>query len=349
VPAHLPVSQQHVLQEPALHLPVMYAQVMEGLRIREDGTYLDGTFGRGGHARGVLKHLSAGGRLLLMDKDPEAIHVAEREFGADARVAIRRGSFAQLAQWLSERLAESGAETSGLDGVLFDLGVSSPQLDVAERGFSFAKDGPLDMRMDPEHGESAAEWLAHADEREIADVLWRYGEEKQSRRVARAIVARRGSSALTRTGQLAELIASVLPRGAQKIHPATRSFQAIRIFINRELVDLERGLEAAYTALKPGGRLAVISFHSLEDRIVKQFIAGHAKAPPGNRRMPVAADFVPTLCAIGDAQKADDAEIASNARARSAVLRVAEKLSGVKTAGDDEGLRATSREHRGGV
>ncbi|WP_425562724.1 16S rRNA (cytosine(1402)-N(4))-methyltransferase RsmH [Lysobacter hankyongensis] len=298
----------------------MFVQVMDGLRIRKDGTYLDGTFGRGGHARGVLERLNDGGRLLLMDKDPEAIRVAEREFGADARVAIHRGSFIDLAHW---DLAQQG-----LDGILFDLGVSSPQLDVAERGFSFGKDGPLDMRMDPESGESAAQWLARADEREIADVLWTWGEEKQSRRIARAIVARRGAEPLTRTAQLAELIASVVPRGAQKIHPATRSFQAIRIFINRELDDLERGLDAAYAALKPGGRLAVISFHSLEDRIVKRFIAARAKAPPTNRRMPVEIAFTPTLRMIGDAQKATEEETAANPRARSAVLRVAEKIGG---------------------
>ncbi|MGN6150626.1 MAG: 16S rRNA (cytosine(1402)-N(4))-methyltransferase RsmH [Lysobacteraceae bacterium] len=300
------------------HLPVMFGQVMDGLRVRKDGTYLDGTFGRGGHARGVLQRLGDGGRLLLMDKDPEAIRVAEQAFGADPRIAVRRGSFAALAGW--DRVGD------GLDGVLFDLGVSSPQLDVAERGFSFGKDGPLDMRMDPESGESAAEWLARADEREIADVLWTYGEEKQSRRIARAIVARRADAPLLRTAQLADLIASVVPRGAQKIHPATRSFQAIRIFVNRELDDLTRGLEAAVAALKPGGRLAVISFHSLEDRIVKQFIAGLAKPPPANRRMPVEIAFTPTLRIVGDALKADEAETAANPRARSAVLRVAEKM-----------------------
>ena len=309
VPAHLPV----------LHLPVMFGQVMDGLRVRKDGTYLDGTFGRGGHARGVLERLGDGGRLLLMDKDPEAIRVAELAFGADPRVAIRRGSFAALGDW--DRVRD------GLDGVLLDLGVSSPQLDVAERGFSFGKDGPLDMRMDPDAGESAAAWLARADEREIADVLWTFGEEKQSRRIARAIVARRAAEPLLRTAQLADLIASVVPRGAQKIHPATRSFQAIRIFVNRELEDLERGLDAAVAALKPGGRLAVISFHSLEDRIVKQFIARLAKAPPANRRMPVAVAFVPTLRIVADAQKADVAETDANPRARSAVLRVAEKLA----------------------
>jgi 16S rRNA (cytosine1402-N4)-methyltransferase len=300
------------------HLPVLYAQVLDGLRVKGDGTYLDGTFGRGGHARGVLEQLGPEGRLLVMDKDPEAIDVAVREFGADPRVSIFRGSFAQLAQW--------EATAAGLDGVLFDLGVSSPQLDVAGRGFSFGKDGPLDMRMDPERGESAAEWLARASEKEVADVLWTFGEERQSRRIARAIVARRVDTPLVRTAQLAELIASVVPRGEQKIHPATRSFQAIRIYINRELGDLEDGLDAALARLKPGGRLAVISFHSLEDRIVKQFIARHAKAPAGNRRMPVEAAFVPVLRDVSGAVKADEAELAANPRARSAVLRVAEKL-----------------------
>ncbi|WP_299346425.1 16S rRNA (cytosine(1402)-N(4))-methyltransferase RsmH [uncultured Pseudoxanthomonas sp.] len=302
---------------PALHLPVLYTQVMEGLQVKEDGTYLDGTFGRGGHARGVLQHLGPGGRLLVMDKDPEAIAHAERMFAGDARVSIFRGSFASLAAW--------NETAAGLDGVLLDLGVSSPQLDVAERGFSFGKDGPLDMRMDPESGESAAEWIARADERDIADVLWTYGEEKQSRRIARAIVARRATQPFMRTADLAGVIASVMPRG-EKTHPATRSFQAIRIHINRELADLEAGLDAALMRLKAGGRLAVISFHSLEDRIVKQFINRHAKAPPANRRLPVALDFTPTLRAIGGGQKGEPDEVSSNPRARSAVLRVAEKL-----------------------
>jgi 16S rRNA (cytosine1402-N4)-methyltransferase len=313
VPAHLPER----------HLPVMFEQVMEGLRVKAEGTYLDGTFGRGGHARGVLSRLGPGGRLLLMDKDPEAIAVAEREFGSDARVAIRRGSFADLGHW--------DAAEAGLDGVLFDLGVSSPQLDVAERGFSFGKDGPLDMRMDPDAGESAAEWLARAGEAEIADVLYTYGEERQSRRIARAIVQYRARQPITRTAELAGLIASVMPRGTaasdkSRIHPATRSFQAIRIHVNRELADLEAGLDAALGTLRPAGRLAVISFHSLEDRIVKRFIARHAKAPAGNRRMPQAHGFVPSLTEVGGARKADAAEVEANPRARSAVLRVAEKL-----------------------
>ncbi len=304
------------------HVPVLYTQAMEGLRVVENGTYLDGTFGRGGHARGVLQQLGPGGRLLVMDNDPEAIAMAERAFSCDPRVVIRHGSFALLAQL---------AAPQSLDGVLFDLGVSSPQLDVPERGFSFAKDGPLDMRMDPEMGESAAQWLARVSEREIADVLWTYGEEKQSRRIARAIVAYRANQPLLRTVQLAELIASVMLRtksGACKsrIHPATRSFQGIRIHVNRELVDLEVGLEAALAALRPGGRLVVISFHSLEDRIVKQFISRHSKVPPTNRRLPEVQTFVPLLRMIGRAIKADEDELEVNPRARSAVLRVAEKL-----------------------
>lgn len=300
------------------HLPVMWAQVLDGLRIVRDGTYLDGTFGRGGHARGVLDRLGPEGRLLVMDKDPEAIAIARQLAQADARVAVFHGSFAELGAW---------TETAGgLDGVMLDLGVSSPQLDVGARGFSFRLDGPLDMRMDSSRGESAAEWLARADEREIADVLWRFGEERMSRKIARAIVARRETQPLLRTGELAELIASIVGRGDGKIHPATRSFQGIRIHINRELEDLEQGLDAALARLKPGGRLAVISFHSLEDRIVKQFIARHSKAPAGNRRMPVQQDFVPQLRDLGGARRAEDAETAGNPRARSAVLRVAEKL-----------------------
>jgi 16S rRNA (cytosine1402-N4)-methyltransferase len=300
------------------HLPVLWTQVMDGLRVRKDGRYLDGTFGRGGHARGVLERLGPEGKLLVMDKDPVAMASAAELISEDARVAAFRGSFAALANW---------RETAdGLDGVLFDLGVSSPQLDVAERGFSFRSDGPLDMRMDNESGESAAQWLARASEKDIADVLWTYGEEKLSRKIARTIVAQRKETPITRTAQLAELIASVVGRGDGKIHPATRSFQGIRIFINRELEDLEDGLAAAHKRLKPGGRLVVISFHSLEDRIVKQFIARHAKAPPGNRRMPVALPFTATLKEIGGAQRATSEELVQNPRARSAVLRVAEKI-----------------------
>jgi 16S rRNA (cytosine1402-N4)-methyltransferase len=312
------MNRERGTQEPG-HIPVLYAQTLEGLRVLRDGRYLDGTFGRGGHARGVLQQLGPQGRLLLMDKDPDAIAVAEAEFGADPRVAIRRGSFAALADW---------AETeAGLDGVLFDLGVSSPQLDEARRGFSFQGDGPLDMRMDPDTGESAADWLARAEEREIADVLWAYGEERMSRRIARAIVARRAEAPLVSTAALADLVAATIGRREPGKHPATRTFQALRIHVNRELEDLDAGLAAACARLSAGGRLAVISFHSLEDRAVKRFIAVHAKPPAGNRRLPQAQDFHPTLRMIGDATTADADEVARNPRARSAVLRVAEKLA----------------------
>jgi 16S rRNA (cytosine1402-N4)-methyltransferase len=237
----------------------------------------------------------------------------------DARLSIYHGSFTEMSAW--------PAAAAGLDGILFDLGVSSPQLDVPERGFSFRLDGPLDMRMNTDVGESAAQWLASASEIEIADVLWQYGEEKKSRKIAQIIVAKRAETPFTRTAQLAECIAGVVGYGSSKIHPATRSFQAIRIFINQELTDLEIGLQAALNCLNPGGRLAVISFHSLEDRIVKQFIAKHAKAPAGNRRLPVAPEkFSALLKDVSGAVKADDEELNDNPRSRSAVLRIAEKV-----------------------
>lgn len=301
------------------HIPVLFTEVLEGLAIRPDGSYLDGTFGRGGHARGVLQRLGADGRLLAMDKDPEAIAEARRLASADLRLRVYQASFAALADW---------SETeAGLDGVLFDLGVSSPQLDVAERGFSFMQDGPLDMRMNPQAGQSVAEWLAEAEESAIADVLWRYGEERQSRRIAKTIVARRAEAPILRTAELAGLIAGCVGRGDSGKHPATRSFQALRIFINRELEDLESGLAAAHHRLRSGGRLVVISFHSLEDRCVKQFIARHAKPPAANRRFPEAGAFKPTLRAVGGARTAGDDELQRNPRARSAVLRVAERLT----------------------
>lgn len=305
-------------EQPAAHLPVLYGEVLEGLAVKPEGTYLDGTFGRGGHAAGVLERLGPSGRLLVMDKDPEAVATAHARFGHDPRVAIRRGSFAALADW--------AATEGGLDGVLFDLGVSSPQLDEARRGFSFQGEGPLDMRMDPDSGESVAQFLARAQESEIADVLWQYGEERMSRRIAHAIVARRASSPLETTTQLADLVAATIGRRDPHKHPATRTFQALRIFINRELEDLDTGLAAAHARLRPGGRLATIAFHSLEDRAVKRFIASHAKPPAGNRRLPVAVEFKPTLRIVSDAVTASDEELARNPRARSAVLRVAEKL-----------------------
>lgn len=302
-----------------VHVPVLYAEAIEALALRPDGRYLDGTFGRGGHARGVLEKLGPEGRLLVMDKDPEAIAVACALRDADARVAVRQASFAALADW--------DETAAGLDGVLLDLGVSSPQLDEARRGFSFQQDGPLDMRMNPGAGESAADFLAHADEKTIADALWLHGEERMSRRIARAVVARRAEAPLTTTAHLADLVAATIGRREPGKHPATRTFQALRIHVNRELDDLRDGLDAAFERLRPEGRLAVISFHSLEDRIVKQFIAGRARAPAGNRRLPQAGTFVPKLRAIGGAITAGANELAANPRARSAVLRVAERLA----------------------
>jgi len=281
-----------------------------------EGIYLDGTYGRGGHARAVLARLGPKGRLLVMDRDPEAIADAERELGADPRVAIRHAAFAGLSDWEETK--------SGLDGVLFDLGVSSPQLDEPSRGFSFQADGPLDMRMDPTRGSSAADWLAGASDAEIADVLWQLGEERMSRRIARAIVSARDAAPLKTTRQLADLVAKTIGHRERNKHPATRTFQALRIFINDELGQLERGLEAATSRLKPGGRLAVISFHSLEDRVVKQFIRG-AEAPRVRRGLPQPETAPSPLVAIGKAIFASESEVEANPRARSAVLRVAER------------------------
>ncbi|MEY2168355.1 MULTISPECIES: 16S rRNA (cytosine(1402)-N(4))-methyltransferase RsmH [unclassified Rhodanobacter] len=300
------------------HIPVMLDEAVEGLAVQAGGRYLDGTFGRGGHARAVLSRLGPGGRLLLMDRDPQAIATAQATFAAEPRVSIRHANFASLADW--------DETAAGLDGVLLDLGVSSPQLDEAARGFSFMADAPLDMRMDTTQGESAADFLAHAPEREIADVLWQYGEERFSRKIARAIVERRVESPLTRTGELAALIERVVGRREPGKHPATRSFQALRIRVNGELDSVRRGLDAALARLKPGGRLAVISFHSLEDRIVKQFIRDHSGRVLGNRRGPPVAAKSAELVAVGKAQFPSEAELVANPRARSAVLRVAQKV-----------------------
>ncbi|HRQ64294.1 MAG TPA: 16S rRNA (cytosine(1402)-N(4))-methyltransferase RsmH [Xanthomonadaceae bacterium] len=301
------------------HRPVMLAEAVTALAIRADGVYLDGTFGRGGHARAILDRLGPAGGLLLMDKDPEAVVWAREGFGGDPRVRIRQGSFADMAVW--------DDTAQGLDGILLDLGVSSPQLDCAERGFSFMVDGPLDMRMDPAQGESVAAWLARAEEGEIARVLWEYGEERMSRKIARAIVEQRRTAPLTRTAALATLIERCIGRREAGKHPATRSFQALRIFINRELEDLDHGLDAAVSRLKPGGRLVVISFHSLEDRRVKQFMhkrGGHAATPRRGRPEPAQAPA--ELRTLSRAIKPGAAEIEANPRARSAVLRVAERL-----------------------
>ncbi|MBN8740475.1 MAG: 16S rRNA (cytosine(1402)-N(4))-methyltransferase [Lysobacterales bacterium 69-70] len=296
----------------------MLAEAVDALAVKPDGVYLDGTFGRGGHAREVLKRLGAGGRLLLLDRDPQAIAMARAEFGQDPRVQVRHGSFADLAEW--------DATEGGLDGVLLDIGVSSPQLDDPQRGFSFQADAPLDMRMDTSQGESAAEFLARASEETIADVLYNYGEERMSRRIARWIVERRADQPIRTTAELAELCARANPKREPGKHPATRTFQALRIAVNGELDALQRGLAGAERRLKPGGRLVVISFHSLEDRIVKQFIRGRSQPPPARRGLPPPAHAPLTLRALGNARLPSDEEVERNPRARSAVLRVAERL-----------------------
>lgn len=306
-----------------MHRPVLFNEAVSALNVRPDGIYVDATFGRGGHAGAILAQLGADGRLLAIDKDPEAVAVAREKFGEDARFAIERGSFVSL-----ETLIQQRDWMGKVDGILLDLGVSSPQLDKAERGFSFLKDGPLDMRMDPDQGESAAAWLARATDREIADVLKRFGEERYAKRIARAIVAARTEAPIINTARLAKVVAEANPSWEKGKHPATRSFQAIRIYINRELEDLESVLDQSLRVLAPGGRLAVISFHSLEDRLVKRFMRDQARGDEIPHGLPVREDQIGRrMRLIGKAQRAGEQELDENPRARSAVLRVAERLA----------------------
>ncbi len=303
-----------------LHMPVMVEEVLEALAVRPDGCYVDCTFGRGGHSLTILHHLGKSGRLLAMDKDPAALDATEaKALLEDSRFALVHGSFIGLRQH-AERLGIVG----GVDGVLMDLGVSSPQLDEAERGFSFLRDGPLDMRMDNSQGNTAAEWLAVTGENEMVRVLKTYGEERFARRIARAIVEARP---IETTRELATLIEKVVPVREKHKHPATRCFQAIRIAINRELDELEEGLKKAVDVLAPGGRLAVISFHSLEDRIVKHFIRDQERGKPTPSRLPLLREHRPTLMSIGKAKMPSEEEMRANVRSRSAVLRVAERVA----------------------
>ncbi len=306
------------------HKPVLLAEVLDGLQIRADGIYLDGTFGRGGHSAGIMAQLGEEGRLLATDKDPQAIATAEQRFGDDERFDIVRGSFTMLAEE-----AEKRGWHGKVDGILLDLGVSSPQLDDASRGFSFMNDGPLDMRMDPESGMSASEWLARAKQSEIAEVLKEYGEERFAKRIAGAIVKRcEEQGPIATTAELSKLVKEANPKWERDKHPATRSFQAIRIFINRELDDLDDFLAQAVELLAPGGRLAIISFHSLEDRRVKQFIRKQAKGDDFPPDLPVMdSQLKRRLKPIGKAIRAGKTELAENPRARSAVLRLAEKVA----------------------
>jgi 16S rRNA (cytosine1402-N4)-methyltransferase len=308
------------------HLSVLLEEAVTAWLTRPDGFYVDGTFGRGGHSRHLLQQLAPAGRLLGIDKDPRALAAGEQLATIDPRFSICHGSFTELPEFLHSYQADPGFQ--GVDGILVDLGVSSPQLDDPERGFSFMQDGPLDMRMDTTRGLSAAEWLARAPEEEISDVLYHLGEERHSRRMARALVKARQEQPITRTGQLAELIKAANPSWEKHKHPATRAFQAIRIHINRELDDLKQLLTQAVDLLAPGGRLVVISFHSLEDRIVKRFMRDAAR---GDAHLPQGVPFRqeelhPTLKLISKAVKPSAAEIQQNPRARSAVMRVAEKL-----------------------
>ena len=303
------------------HETVLLVEAVEAV-LAGEGFYIDGTFGRGGHSRHLLSKVGPTSRLLLIDKDPLAIAEAQRLAAQDSRVTVVQDGFANLAQVVAEQ-----GLTGQVCGVLLDLGVSSPQLDDARRGFSFQNDGPLDMRMNPDEGLSAAQWLTVVKEVDLANVLFQYGDERFSRRIAKAIVAARQEQALTSTTQLAEIIKVAHPKWDHKRHPATKSFQAIRIFINGELVELEQALNAAIEVLKPGGRLAVIAFHSLEDRAVKHFIRLQANGPELPPGLPIPeSDIVRTMRAVGKAIKPSKDEVAVNVRSRSAVLRIAEKL-----------------------
>ena len=307
-----------------LHQPVLLEEALQALNIKANGHYVDGTFGRGGHSGELLSRLGKEGGLLALDKDPSAIAEAKQRFGQDGRCAIRQASFANLKQevttlgWLGQ-----------VDGILLDLGMSSPQLDDASRGFSFQKEGPLDMRMDPGQGQSAANWLAEAREMDIARVLKEFGEERFAKRIARAIVKARTEQAITTTGQLAAIIAAAVPTREPGKDPATRSFQAIRIFINKELDDLKACLDEVLDVLKPGGRLVVISFHSLEDRLIKRFIRQQERGDEFPLDLPVTQiQLQPRLRAVGKPVRPTEAEIRANPRARSAIMRVAERLAG---------------------
>jgi len=326
-PAPTPVEGAVGVENPApdggaVHVPVLADEVLGGLAVSVDGRYVDATYGRGGHSGRVLERLGPAGRLLALDRDPEAVADARARYGDDPRFEIVRADFAALGEVLGGRAGWHG----GVDGLLLDLGVSSPQLDVAERGFGFSRDGALDMRMDPDTGLSAAEWLAGVAEAELAGVLKEYGEERYARRIARAIVEARDAAPLNRTAELAEIVKRAHPRWERHHHPATRTFQAIRIRVNDELGALAAVLAEAAAALRVGGRLAVISFHSLEDRLVKRAL----RLPPPDASVPRHLPQPPAAPhpwrALGKAVRASAAELERNPRARSATLRIAERV-----------------------
>ncbi|WP_325891576.1 16S rRNA (cytosine(1402)-N(4))-methyltransferase RsmH [Grimontia sp. NTOU-MAR1] len=317
------------MSEQFSHISVLLHESIEGLALKPDGIYVDGTFGRGGHTREILRRLGEGGQLYSIDRDPQAIEEAGKI--DDPRFNIIHGPFSGIQQYIEER-----GLSGKIDGVLLDLGVSSPQLDDPERGFSFMRDGPLDMRMDPTSGIPASQWMAEAEADDIAWVLKEFGEERFAKRIARAIVAHREDETkepLTRTLQLANLIAAVSPSRDRKKHPATRCFQAIRIYINSELEEIETAMQGALEVLASGGRLSIISFHSLEDRLVKRFMRKQSKGPDVPHGVPLTEDQIRALGQakmklVGKALKPSDIEVSDNTRSRSSVLRVAEKLGG---------------------
>ena len=305
------------------HISVLLAEAIDGLHIDPDGCYIDCTFGRGGHSSLILSKLSSKGRLIAIDRDPSAIAAAEK-FKGDKRFLIEHQGFAHLAD-----IAQQHKLTGKVDGILLDLGVSSPQLDEAERGFSFMKDGPLDMRMDTTRGQTAAQWLAVADVEDITWVLRTFGEEKHAWRIANAIVDAREETPLTRTSQLAKLIKTTAPQREINKHPATRSFQAIRMYINSELEQIEKVLAASLSVLKEDGRLVVISFHSLEDRLVKQFMKKHSQGKKVPRGLPISEVELnkgKKLALVGRKLKPSKSEVEENVRSRSSVLRIAKRL-----------------------
>jgi len=302
----------------SLHTTVLLDEAVSALRIREGGVYVDCTFGRGGHSRAILQQLGRDGKLIAIDRDLAAIAACDI---VDPRLVLVHAAMGDL----SQRLDEAGV--GEVDGVLADLGVSSPQLDDGRRGFSFRFDAPLDMRMDQSQGETVADWLARADEQEIGEVIWRYGEERFAKAIARKIVAARSSGGVRTTGELAKLVGETVRTREPGFNPATRTFQALRIFINQELEEITKMLPQAVERLAVGGRLVVISFHSLEDRIVKRFMQSAAKKDSLPSNFPIRADEIDesTVALVGRAIKASEAEVAANPRARSAVMRVAER------------------------
>ena len=305
------------------HTPVLLGEALEGLSVQPAGRYVDATFGRGGHTAALLAKLGPAGAVVAFDRDPEAIRAGRERFGAEPRLTLIRGPFGRL----TELLALAG-QAPGFDGMLFDLGVSSPQLDNAARGFSFLHDGPLDMRMDNETGITAAAWLARAPEHEIATVIREYGEERFARRIARAIMSARHTEPLTRTTQLAKVVAEAVPAWEPGKHPATRTFQAIRIHVNAELAEIDASLAQSVALLNPHGRLCVISFHSLEDGRVKRFMQRQSQEDPVYAGLPeVPLHARPRLRRIGKAVHPQDEEVRRNPRARSAILRIAERLA----------------------